>query len=64
MLDEILLAHGLIGPSQQCRRTRHVVLSQFQAGKKYLTTDKSVNRTAVLQCQLEALLSALKSSVQ
>mgnify|MGYP006200930457 CR=1 FL=1 len=36
-------------------RASYISLGQLQAGKKYLTDNKSVNKTFILPCQMDTL---------
>jgi hypothetical protein len=63
-IHKVLLARGLTGLSEQSGRAGHISLGQFQAGKKHLTENKSVNNSIILPRQVEALLPVLPGFIQ
>jgi hypothetical protein len=59
-----LLVRRLVGPSQNRGRARHISPSEFQARKKYLMDDISINHSLVLPSEVEALSRVLLSGIQ
>ena len=63
-MHKVLLACGLTGLCEQSGRASHIALGQFQAGKKHLTDNESVNHSIILPRQVEALPPVLLGGIQ
>ena len=63
-MDEVVLAHGLLGLRQHGGRAGNISPGQPQAGQEHFTDNESINRANILPRQLKALLPVLFSGIQ
>ena len=62
---KVVLARGLIGPSEQSGRASHVSPGQRETGKKDLTDNETVNHASIiLPREVESLLPVLLGLIQ